>query len=151
MMVPQFMPTDKKAPSLESDSFLTLAFQKMLVPLHKNIGEFEILLCTPVYFYNYNAEVGQFYLDGLRVLIATDQNFIVCFTVNMEDWVMPLFWEQEEKHFQEETVRRLDEKRLRSRKYISIENQRRERDELNRLHSQFKSELEIEKARQDKK
>ena len=96
---------------LESDSFLTLSFQKRLVPLHKNAGKFDIVYCTPIYFYRYDNYQAVFRLEGLRVLTFTDCDNFVCFKVAIDNWVMPLFWEQEEENFRLETLRRLEEKR----------------------------------------
>jgi hypothetical protein len=151
MVNPSFKTSEDAAPVLESDSFLTLSFQKRLVPLHKNAGKFDIVYCTPIYFYRYDNDQAVFRLEGLRVLTFTDCDNFVCFKVAIDNWVMPLFWEQEEENFRLETLRRLEEKRLRARQHLSIESQRRQWDQLNQLRSQFKSELETEKARQDKK
>ena len=64
--------------------------------------------------------------------------------------MMPLYWEEEEDNHKQFALKKQVEKRLRSKEILTLEVQQREADQLKQLQSEFKSEIEIERNRQDR-
>eukprot|EP00943_MAST-04B_sp_MAST-4B-sp1_P002906 g2906.t1 len=87
---------------------------------------------------------------GKRILSLTDSDYVVLFIPQPQFWVMPLYWEEEEENHRKFAVNKQLEKRLRSKEILTLEVQRREADQLKQLQSEFKSEIERERNRQDK-
>ena len=128
-----------------------MSLQKRYEALHKNVGQSGFVsISIDLYLYNSEnkknliAAEREFYRLQIQSILAI---FIPGSTL-LDD---ALYWEEEEENHKAIRSEKQVEKRLRSKEILTLQEvQQREADQLKQLQSEFKSELEIERNRQDR-
>ena len=67
---------EKEHPRLETDVNIELSLQKRYEALHKNVGQFRVLLASPIDFYLYNSKKKNFFVVGKELYRSQIQNIL---------------------------------------------------------------------------